>query len=264
MLGMNVVYGLGLVVLHAELLGTGDRKPHWFVQLADLDFSWGHGLLGFDDFPCLVCGLIYGVAVLLGSSFALHEIFDKDRRPQLWFIVFGHVELFLFGAIALAKSPWLCKLRLIRYPDLEAHCDVLRFTFLWRQFINVLVASFALWVVTSFSRVDMVDGDVYGGIPRSSYVESSPAKYRVASTRPMTSGNVLSSLPDAGFRSVSLPMSQYNRPVSSRHLVTTPMTSEYQPQTMLRPQSTLAPSNMQPQSMSFATGGGLRPPVAVY
>eukprot|EP00746_Dinoflagellata_sp_MGD_P081847 gnl/MRDRNA2_/MRDRNA2_325195_c0_seq1.p1 gnl/MRDRNA2_/MRDRNA2_325195_c0~~gnl/MRDRNA2_/MRDRNA2_325195_c0_seq1.p1 ORF type:complete len:205 (+),score=11.85 gnl/MRDRNA2_/MRDRNA2_325195_c0_seq1:24-617(+) len=196
--------------------------------------------------------------VLLASAYALHEIFDKDRRPALWFVVFGHVQLFLFGAIALAKSPWLCRLRHIRYPDLEAHCDVLRFTFLWRQFINILVSAFGLWVVTSFARVDMVESQAglsYG-------VSTSPAKYRVASTRPMSSA-ILST---DGFRNASFnPYQSVTRPVSSRHLVTTPATTDQSYQ--LRPGTSFQPTtSLQPQSMSFASGtnAGLRPPVAVY
>lgn len=176
---LDAAYGLALVVLHATLLGKihGDslaskesrEVDHWFVQLVDLDLSWGHRLMGFDDFACLLSGLLYGVAVITCTTCALGSVtqgahgsvsVDGSRaEPSLprWFLVFAHVQLIIYIGQAVAKFPLLCELRRDYFPMLESNCDVLRFAYGERVIVGIAVASLGLWVLGSFSYLGNTD-----------------------------------------------------------------------------------------------------------
>lgn len=245
----NTAYSLTLIVLHAVLLGEHGLRPHWFVQLLDLDLSWGHGLLGFDDFSCLISGLLYGIVIFVASAIALHDMMDVSHgpgRPALWFVVFGHGQLLLIGCTILVKFPVLCKHREKNYPDLEPHCDVMRFTFLWRQVVFFMLAAFALWIITSCTQVNIIEvDDLTDQELEIRHAAQTGTKYRVAYTR------ALPSVPErpgsgTGFRGMSFGpnLGSWGAPRSSRDLT--------------QAQNSL----IRPGSQSFSNV--VRPPVAVY
>lgn len=190
---LNALYGLGVVMLHALLLSenhkqvngfvatpnglpVGTTRDHWLMQFIDLDLSWGHRLMGFDDFKCLISGLGYGLLIIVATIFALNSLCKADSaRPVAlaYFVVFAHFELVMYFAVNLAKYPQLCKLRREYYPSLEATCDVLRFAFVERCVFGLFLGSMVLWIVGSFAyltarNIDpdtLDDSDEEGGFP---------------------------------------------------------------------------------------------------
>jgi len=169
---LDACYGLGMVFLHAVLLGEHHEqfkgivtssngamplsitRDHWLIQFIDLDLSWGHRLVGFDDFKCLLAGLFYGMIIIIVTVFTLSSICRRDaNKPWVsrWFVVFAHLELIAYVAVNMAKYPQLCKLRREYYPSLEATCDVLRFAFVERAAFGLVLGSMVLWIVGSFA-----------------------------------------------------------------------------------------------------------------
>jgi len=166
-------YGILNVVLHAILIredhaqtngvvtsgsrgfsGYSISRNHWLVQFVDLDLSWGHRLMGFSDFPCLIAGLIYGIVVIVVVAFTINSLCGRTEGTAWvarWFVVFAHFQLVAYLAVNLAKYPQLCKLRREFYPSLEATCDVLRFAFVERCAFGLFLASMVLWIVGSFA-----------------------------------------------------------------------------------------------------------------
>lgn len=195
---LNALYGLIMIVLHAYLLDedvevTTPGKPkltdfgqatnrvrgkfNWFLQVVDMDLSWGHNLMGFKDDQCLLAGLLYGVAVLASCTLALSSVVgrqdDQQRllevgggpggwgrgrgaeiyRPWLprWFVVFAHSQLIAYVFQVMTKFNKLCELRHDYFPSLEASCPVLRFQYAQRAFLGVAVSMLGLYVLGSFA-----------------------------------------------------------------------------------------------------------------
>eukprot|EP00746_Dinoflagellata_sp_MGD_P007709 gnl/MRDRNA2_/MRDRNA2_115318_c0_seq1.p1 gnl/MRDRNA2_/MRDRNA2_115318_c0~~gnl/MRDRNA2_/MRDRNA2_115318_c0_seq1.p1 ORF type:complete len:311 (-),score=40.36 gnl/MRDRNA2_/MRDRNA2_115318_c0_seq1:123-1055(-) len=195
---LNVLYGLVMVMLHAYLLseeihpaaqGKSKMKDidqasghergefNWFLQVVDMDLSWGHRLLGFKDDECLLAGLLYGVAVLASCTLALSSVLNREDdqqrlleigggpggwgrgrgaeiyRPWLprWFIVFAHSQLIAYIFQVMTKFTQLCELRHDYFPSLEANCQVLRFQYAQRAFLGVAASTLGLYILGSFA-----------------------------------------------------------------------------------------------------------------
>jgi hypothetical protein len=126
----------------------------WFLQLVDLDIGWGHELLGFDDYSCLLSGLIYGIMVVCLCMFMLNSVHSGGARlptTSRWFVAFMNLEIVLFVGIALAKLPKLCKIQQEFLPNLEMDCELLRFLYVQRIFIMTMIAGFGCWVFSSLA-----------------------------------------------------------------------------------------------------------------
>mmetsp|Transcript_109581 Transcript_109581/g.349579 ORF Transcript_109581/g.349579 Transcript_109581/m.349579 type:complete len:274 (-) Transcript_109581:237-1058(-) len=186
-LSLDFFYGLALVILHALLLGSvheprserqhevgetreasfvtgsiedADRqKTGWALQYADLDFGFGHQLLGLPDQVNMVAGLIYGVVVILVTSYMLQPLFasgDRGRVPSTarFFTNFIHLQLFLYIFIALVKLPKLCSpIQKVYLTHLYMECHVLWFVYIKDVVVIVVLASFSIWMFSSFSFV---------------------------------------------------------------------------------------------------------------
>jgi hypothetical protein len=182
------MYGLVMVMLHAYLLsedidsakhGTSKKRGefNWFLQVLDMDLSWGHRLMGFKDDECLLAGLLYGVAVLASCTLALSSVWNRDDdqhrlleigggpggwgrgrgaeiyRPWLprWFIVFAHSQLIAYIFQVMTKSAVLCDMRHAYFPSLEANCSVLRFQYSQRAFLGAAISTLGLYILGSFA-----------------------------------------------------------------------------------------------------------------
>jgi len=178
----DVAYGLAMVVVHALLLGEQgiavangnggedyQRRPHtpgadnWFLQLLDLDIAWAHRLLGFEDYWCVLAGLIYGIIIICLCVFTLQAVVHggpKSIHVARWFVAFMHVELILYGGLVLVKFPKLCDLRRDFLPLLSSACAVLRYTYFERAVIRLFLGSLALWIFGSYAHV-AAKGDHY-------------------------------------------------------------------------------------------------------
>jgi len=164
-LAANAFYGLALVVVHALLLGeykkggstqsTKGISSHWLLQLVDLDIGWSHRLLGFPDYNCLVCGMIYGILVLVLSSYMCHAVL-KEHTGNIpgtarWFVAWMNLEIILYVGIVLAKLPKLCKVQKAYLLALNMNCDLLRYMYLQRVVIFLVSASLGIWIFGSFA-----------------------------------------------------------------------------------------------------------------
>lgn len=187
MLFVDAVYGLVVVVVHALLLGEADKRREngergwreerdgyqtastnyqtssvaaspsetgWWLQLMDVDVSWGHQLVGFEDYSCLLAGLLYGLAVVMFTVCGAHSVIMHreafSSRIGRWLVLFMHVQLLLYAGVCLAKYPHLCEMRRIHFPSLEASCEVLQFAFAERVAVRLCACSVCIWVFGSF------------------------------------------------------------------------------------------------------------------
>lgn len=152
---LDFCYGLVLVILHALLIGEAN-DAHWFLQYMDMGLSWGHNLLGFDDSPCLLGGLLYGVLVIVSCVIAVNSLCGPKRpatssNSLRWYLVTAHVQLVIYVAVSLAKYPALCKLQFTYYSHLGTDCDAMRFAFVERVVHNSCLGAACLWVLGSYA-----------------------------------------------------------------------------------------------------------------
>lgn len=212
---LDALYGVVMIVLHAYLLSedvivTPQSKQtfqdqatnhargefNWFLQVLDVDLSWGHRLMGLKDDQCLLAGLLYGVAVLASCMLALASVWgrqeDQQRllevgggpggwgrgrgaeiyRPWLprWFIVFAHSQVIAYIFQVMTKFNKLCDLRHDYYPSIEANCSVLRFQYVQRACLGVAASMLGLYVLGSFAYLGQEeDGRTVG--PRLAVVD---------------------------------------------------------------------------------------------
>mmetsp|Transcript_75921 Transcript_75921/g.201695 ORF Transcript_75921/g.201695 Transcript_75921/m.201695 type:complete len:311 (-) Transcript_75921:34-966(-) len=178
-LAANAAYGLSMVVVHALLLGEASRSsgeggrpyaPHrllsdggrggggdryaWLLQLLDLDLSWGHELLGFDEVRCLVGGLLYGILALvlcLGMLQMLHMSRASLAAASRFFSAFLATEVLLAVCLVYVKLQGMCKMQEKHWPALSMDCDALRFLYLQRNALALVAAALGTWVFASFS-----------------------------------------------------------------------------------------------------------------
>jgi hypothetical protein len=111
-------------------------------------------LLGFDDYTCLMCGLLYGIVVVCASGYMLNAVLAGGTKlPQVsrWFVAFMNFEIVAFVGIALAKLPKLCKVQNEYLPKLEMQCELLKFLYIQRIAFLTIVAGFSCWVFSSLA-----------------------------------------------------------------------------------------------------------------
>jgi hypothetical protein len=162
-LGINILYGLVLVVVHAGLLAespasteakrTSRGYDNWFFQLCDLDLSFGHETLGLDDSSCLMFGMLYGIVLTVMSGGMLFYVTSKHRDTATaaqWFVAFLHLELVVYIGVVTAQVPQLCKMQHEYMPHLAMQCEVLKYSFLERGLLRVVFAGASTWVFSSF------------------------------------------------------------------------------------------------------------------
>lgn len=179
---LNAGYGLSLIVVHALLLGEDkdiasaaatttptalgaapsptttpvaeEVDSGWHLQLMDLDISWGHELLRFDDYSCLLCGLIYGVIIVVLSGLMFHATMSHASYLAVaarWFVAFMHLEMIMFVGLMMAKLSKVCSIQEVYMPKLEMNCDVLQFLYLERCAVMLVAAGVCSWVFASMT-----------------------------------------------------------------------------------------------------------------
>lgn len=130
------------------------HKHNWYLQIVDLDLSWAHGILGFNDWYLCMLGLIYGVIIIAFSLFVLHAVATSGRTAAVisrWFMMFLHLELLLYIAVALIKLPLLCRIKHHFLTLMDEDCNVLRFMFAERAISRMIIGSLCCWVFSSFA-----------------------------------------------------------------------------------------------------------------
>eukprot|EP00930_Biecheleria_cincta_P039940 TRINITY_DN27408_c0_g1_i1.p1 TRINITY_DN27408_c0_g1~~TRINITY_DN27408_c0_g1_i1.p1 ORF type:complete len:443 (+),score=23.16 TRINITY_DN27408_c0_g1_i1:40-1329(+) len=153
--------GSTLRILHAQpsktllsrRLAESDSSG-WMLEIMDLDLSWGHKLMGFDNQSNLVAGLAYGLVIITICSlmfYNLHAGGPNLPAHSRWFIAFMNVEMLLYVGLVLIKLPRLCRLQSEWMPGLYMNCPVQRFAFFQRASCIVIVGSFCIWIFSSFS-----------------------------------------------------------------------------------------------------------------
>lgn len=131
-------------------LHDGD-PPHWLIQVADLDLSWGHFLLGFSDGACLFAGMFYGLVVVSCSACAWDVgIQGCGHVVHPWFLTFARLQFIVYLCQSALKYQHACDLQQEYFPALETTCDSLRFSFVQRMVIGSFLAIFGLWTLESF------------------------------------------------------------------------------------------------------------------
>jgi hypothetical protein len=126
----------------------------WLLQLVDLDIGWGHELLGFDDYNCLLSGLLYGIIVVCLCAYMFNAVMTGGPTlptTSRWFVAFMNLEIVLFVALALAKLPKACRIQEEFLPKLEMECSLFRFLYVQRVAVMALVAGFGCWVFSSLA-----------------------------------------------------------------------------------------------------------------
>eukprot|EP00928_Gymnodinium_smaydae_P071980 TRINITY_DN55438_c0_g1_i1.p1 TRINITY_DN55438_c0_g1~~TRINITY_DN55438_c0_g1_i1.p1 ORF type:complete len:359 (+),score=53.23 TRINITY_DN55438_c0_g1_i1:156-1232(+) len=130
------------------------KQHRWMLQLLDLDIGWGHELLGFDDYSCLMSGLIYGVVIVLASAYMFHAVLFGGQNLPLtsrWFVAFLNLEIVLYIGLMLAKLPKLCRIQATHLPKLEMDCELLRFLYVERAAVGLILAGLGIWVFSSLA-----------------------------------------------------------------------------------------------------------------
>eukprot|EP00746_Dinoflagellata_sp_MGD_P000254 gnl/MRDRNA2_/MRDRNA2_100452_c0_seq1.p1 gnl/MRDRNA2_/MRDRNA2_100452_c0~~gnl/MRDRNA2_/MRDRNA2_100452_c0_seq1.p1 ORF type:complete len:518 (+),score=40.52 gnl/MRDRNA2_/MRDRNA2_100452_c0_seq1:79-1632(+) len=131
--------------------GNDDRSPHWLIQFADLDLSWGHFLFGYSDGVCLLAGLLYGLVVTSCTACTL-DVGARGCVPRVpaWFLPFTRLQLIVYLFQCALKYQHVCDLRQQFFPALETTCDSLRFSFVQRVVMGLFLAALGLWILESF------------------------------------------------------------------------------------------------------------------
>lgn len=173
---INAIYGICLIVIHSLLLGepqaavpTPAQSPypsavpvaikpgdgsHWFLQLMDMDISWGHNLMGLDNETNLVGGLVYGIIIVLLCGYMFYAIFQAGATlptTTRWFCAFMNLELIVYVGLAIIKIPKLCKMQATYLDDLYMECKVLQLTFVERAIALLIAGSLCTWIFSSFA-----------------------------------------------------------------------------------------------------------------
>jgi len=133
---------------------TSRHKDNWYLQVMDLDLAWAHGVLGLGDWYLCMLGLIYGLVIIAFSIFVLQVVVTNGPQVKSlskWFMIFLHVELFLYIALVTVKLPLLCKIKQHFLTLMNEDCDVLRFMFFERAVTRIIIGSLCCWVFSSFS-----------------------------------------------------------------------------------------------------------------
>lgn len=220
MCGLDALYGVALVVMHALLLAEVQEPSHasaphyrrlqeeeelgehvmgaspmmapaaashelggghpagqptgWFLQLCDLDFGWGHKMLGLPDQTLMAMGLIYGVVVLVVSTYMFQAV-ACNNTPRLptesrFFTAFMHMQILIYVLISLVKLPKLCSpLQDTYLTHLYMECDVLWMVYIERIATVTIVFSFCTWIFSSFSFVLTFGHGATAGLDRPEF-----------------------------------------------------------------------------------------------
>jgi hypothetical protein len=124
------------------------------MQLMDLDIGFGHELMGNDDWHCLVFGLLYGIVVVVTTGYMFQQVQSGGTelpKTSRWFVAFMNFEIVLYIGLVLVKLPKLCKIQNKHLSRLEMDCDLLRFLFLERAFVLVLLGGAGCWIFSSLA-----------------------------------------------------------------------------------------------------------------
>lgn len=176
---VNTFYGLALVVLHSVLYanlptdaqpatgglapqaltapataGTSTLMSSWVLQLADMDLSWGHGLLGLDDKTNVLAGLIYGLIVLIACGLMFYKLQNPGSSLGMasrWYVAILNLEILIYIGLTMVKLPKLCKIQESYFSKLPLDCNFLRYLYLQRALVFIVAAALATWVFSSFS-----------------------------------------------------------------------------------------------------------------
>eukprot|EP00927_Polykrikos_kofoidii_P057383 TRINITY_DN51503_c0_g1_i1.p1 TRINITY_DN51503_c0_g1~~TRINITY_DN51503_c0_g1_i1.p1 ORF type:complete len:348 (+),score=31.38 TRINITY_DN51503_c0_g1_i1:95-1138(+) len=319
---MNAAYGLVLVVIHALLLGkqedivTTTRAPGvpvpavpagatpkeglhdnvWFLQLLDLDLSFGHKLLGNNDFTCLLFGLIYGIIILVACGYMVQQVQHGGPHVAVssrWFVAFMNLEIVIYIGLVLCKFPIVCFLDENFLTRLEMDCDLQRFLYVQRVVVYLVVAGICCWTFSSLAyflafgvdainRPDFADHldlhdaqtNVAGGeqsnglLPSMNFFRSAGRPqsqgYHVTSRVPVQSGRlpVGEAVSVAPHSMSQLPMTTRGslQPQSRVSLAGSPQRTSYH---IPRASSSMA-TTMTTHSQAAETHALIKPPVAIY
>jgi len=157
MAAMETIEGKAAVPVAAVVPGSDTviaHKHNWYLQVVDLDLAWAHGVLGFNDWYLCMLGLSYGVIIIAFSLFVLHAVVTAGRTAAVisrWFMMFLHMELFLYVAVVLIKLPLLCRIKHHFLTLMNEDCTVLRFMFAERALSRIIIGSLCCWVFSSFA-----------------------------------------------------------------------------------------------------------------
>jgi len=130
------------------------HKDNWYLQIVDLDLAWAHGVLGLGDWYLCMLGLIYGLVVIAFSLFVMQAVVTNSpaaKSQSRFFMMFLHLELFLYIALVTVKLPLLCKIKHHFLTLMDEDCNVLRFMFAERAISRVIIGSLCCWVFSSFA-----------------------------------------------------------------------------------------------------------------
>lgn len=165
---LNAAYGLALIVVHSLLLGkasqTQAQQPSyqgqdtgssaWALQLMDLDLAWTHQLMGIDDQSNIICGLLYGIFIVLICGYMFHTVHQGPAPTTTrWFVAFMNLELIIHIGLTVVKLPKLCTIQANFMPDLHMQCNVQRFLFIERALGLLILASLCTWIFASFAYI---------------------------------------------------------------------------------------------------------------
>lgn len=170
---LNSIYGFTLVMVHVLVFRARSRSRHdgrllesqstrhgdnWYLQVLDLDLAWAHGTFGVRDWWLCMCGMFYGIIIIVFSLFMLHAVLAVSHATIQstamfcrWFMVFLHFELILYIAIVLLKFLALCHLKKHFFTLMDEDCSILKYTFAERACFRFLLASWCCWIFSSFA-----------------------------------------------------------------------------------------------------------------
>jgi len=157
---------------HADLHG---QSTGWMLQFMDLDFGFGHQLLGLTDQCNIVIGLVYGCIVTVICLYMLQAIVGAavgTNLPKLsrFFTSFAHMQLLIYLFISFVKLPKLCHpIQSVYLTHLYMECDVLWFVFAQRALLVIVAGSFMIWIFASFSFVLTFGTGAHSAVDKPEY-----------------------------------------------------------------------------------------------
>jgi len=157
---------------HADLT---KQSTGWVLQFMDLDFGFGHQLLGLTDQCNILIGLIYGCIVTVICLYMLQAIIGAAPGSNLgklsrWFTSFAHMQLLIYLFISFVKLPKLCHpIQGVYLTHLYMECDVLWFVFAQRALLVIVTGSFMIWIFASFSFVLTFGDGAHKSLDKAEY-----------------------------------------------------------------------------------------------
>eukprot|EP00397_Hematodinium_sp_SG-2012_P057449 GEMP01071831.1.p1 GENE.GEMP01071831.1~~GEMP01071831.1.p1 ORF type:complete len:173 (+),score=33.15 GEMP01071831.1:53-571(+) len=138
-----------MTILHALMLGD-HTSGKWLLEDADMDISFGHGMLNASEGTWLIAGLLYGVLVMIISLATFSSSF-QDKSTLRYVIPLGYVQVGVLVFLTVMKAQYLCEWQPKYYPMFKSTCGPLIYNFILRSIFGIIMASVGLRSLVAYT-----------------------------------------------------------------------------------------------------------------